>query len=392
MPTHLSPRATSNELSLFEAVANSKANARAKGLDLISLDVGSPDLPPAKHIVDALNRESHKVDRHGYNSVVKSKPLRDAFAAFYEKRFGVSLNPDTEIAPLLGANEGIHHLSAMLLDSGDVALVPDPGFTSYAACASMAGGDNYFVPLTPENNWLPDLYAIPKNVLQRAKLLWLNYPNNPTASIATLDFFERAAAFCRANDIVLCHDNAYSENTFDEFVAPSLMQARGAKENCVELFTLSKAFNMAGYRVGAMVGKREIVEAMVNWKSNADSGHSLLIQAAGIEALLGDQTWVATQQELVYKRRRNVCVSALCAAGIEAVEPRATFYVWAKIPNGETSSLSWASRLLEQTGVAIMPGVCFGKQGEGWFRVSLVAPEARIAEAMERIQSTAARN
>ncbi|MFN4293409.1 MAG: aminotransferase class I/II-fold pyridoxal phosphate-dependent enzyme [Thermoflexales bacterium] len=382
---------------LFARLNRRKAELRAAGVDVISLDMGSPDLPPASHIVEALVRGARRLDRYGYGEFSGSPAVKRAFADFYARRFGVALDPEREVLLLLGSKEGIYHLNFAYLDVGDVALVPDPGYPTYAAAAKLAGATVYPLPLerlsdtTREgasevegDSWLPALERIPSDVVARAKVMWLNYPNNPTTSVAPLAFFERAAAFCRQHGILLAHDNAYSETGYDAYRPPSVLQVRGTKEVAVECFSLSKAYNVAGMRVGALVGHAEVIKTVAALKSNVDTGAFAAIEDAAVAALTGDQTWLEARQA-DYRRRRDVCVAALRALGCAVALPRATIYVWARLPNGETDSVAWCEAVLEATGVSFTPGAAFGSNGEGYFRVALTATPARLSEAMARL-------
>ncbi|MCS6848354.1 MAG: aminotransferase class I/II-fold pyridoxal phosphate-dependent enzyme [Anaerolineae bacterium] len=400
---------------LFARLNRRKAELRAASVDVIALDMGSPDLPPAPHIVEALVRSARRPDSYGYGEFSGSPAVKRAFAYFYAQRFGVELDPEREVLLLLGSKEGIYHLSFAYLDPGDVALVPDPGYPTYAAAARLAGATVHAVPLervrgtrgdgvdgvngvgsvggvngvssvggVEDVMWLPALERIPKDVAARAKVLWLNYPNNPTASIAPRTFFERAVAFCQQHSILLAHDNAYSETGYDGYRAPSVLQVRGAKDIAIEFFSLSKAYNVAGMRVGALVGHPEVVKTVAALKSNVDTGAFAAIQDAAIAALTGDQSWLEARQE-IYRRRRDLCVAALRALGCEVALPHATIYLWARLPHGETDSAAWCAAVLEAAGVSFTPGVAFGQSGEGYFRVALTAPLERLREAMERL-------
>lgn len=382
-------RMASVEPHLFARLNQRKAKLRAAGVDVIALDMGSPDLPPSKPIIEALVRSARNPNHHGYSDFTGTPAVRRAFAEFYARRFGVALDPDTEVLLLIGSKEGIYHLSFAYLNPGDVALIPDPGYPTYAAAAQLAGATPHFMPLRPSSQeggerWLPDLDAISRDALRKAKLLWLNYPNNPTASVAPLTFFEQALAFCKRHNILLVHDNPYNETGYDGYRAPSVLQVRGAKEIAVEFFSLSKSHNMAGMRVGALVGNAEVVKTVAALKSNVDTGSFVAIQDAAVEALTGDQAWLAERQA-IYRQRRDVCIPALREAGCEVEMPRATIYVWARIPPHAQSSAAWAEALLEQAGVSVTPGTAFGQHGEGYFRISLTAPVERLREAMERI-------
>jgi LL-diaminopimelate aminotransferase len=367
----------------FAALNTRIAALQAAGMDVIRLDEGAPDLPPPAHILQALNRSASAASAHSYQPHRGTPALRQAWAGMYERLYGLTLDPETEVLPLLGSKEGIFHLPLAVLNPGEVALVPDPGYITYTRGALAAGGEPFYLPLLPERGSLPDLASVPANILERAKLLWLNYPNNPTAASASLEFFAAAVDFARRNGLLVCHDAAYTQITFDGRPAPSILQVSGAKEVAVEFNTLSKSHNMAGWRVGAAVGQPEALRLLYVLKTNADSGHFLPILEAAAAALTGDQSWLLERNE-EYRRRRDIVVSALRSAGLPAAEPRASIYVWSPIPPGWTSS-AFTSALLEKSGVSLTPGVVFGAGGEGYLRIALTAPAAMIDRAMQRM-------
>jgi LL-diaminopimelate aminotransferase len=369
---------------VFAKLNKRKDELKAGGMDIIALDMGSPDLPPNEAIVETLVGASRNPNKHGYGGFTGTATFRKSFTQYYARRFGVELDPEREALPLLGSKEGIYHTAFAYLNPGDVALVPDPGYPTYTAGTEIAGGTPYFMPLLKENGWLPDLGAIPADVLSRAKLMWLNYPNNPTAAIATPAFFGQVVAFCKQHNILLCHDNPYCENGYDGYVAPSVLQVPGAKDIAIEFFSLSKSHNMAGMRVGVILGNAEAVKLIGMLKSNVDSGPFFGIQDATIAALTGDQEWLYERQE-TYKERRDLVVAGLRAAGCEVDVPRATIYVWARIPAAYKTASQWAEYLLEKKGVSLTPGTAFGSHGEGYVRISLGTPTKRIKEAVERI-------
>jgi len=356
----------------------------AEGRDVIRLDVGSPDLPPAPHIIEALHRSALAPDHHGYQPHLGQPGLRRAWAELYQRVHGVELDPESEIIPLMGSKEGIVHLPLALIDSGDVALVPDPGYITYTRGAMLAGGEPYFMPLLPENHYLPDLEAIPVAVLRRARLLWLNYPNNPTAAVAPNEFFRQAVEFARRHGLLVCHDAAYAQVTFDGYRAPSLLEIPGAKEVAVEFNTLSKSHNMPGWRVGALAGNSKVLRAFFSLKTNLDSGHFLPVTEAAEAAMLGDQSWLA-QRNAVYQQRRDLALAALRRVGLQPATPLASLYIWCPTPPGMNSS-EFAAALLDQAQVSVTPGVVFGKYGEGFVRIALTSPTERIAEAMLRLE------
>lgn len=369
----------------FAALARRIAALKAQGRDIIRLDIGSPDLPPAAFIVEALNRAAARPDRHGYAPYGGTPELHGAISAYYARRFGVALHPARETLALIGSKEGIFNLALAYVDPGDVVLVPDPAYPTYAMGTVIAEGEVYPMPLLEENDYLPDLDAIPPEVVRRAKLLWLSYPNNPTTGLAPFAFFERAVAFAREHKLLLGHDNPYADVTFDGYVAPSILQVPGAREHAIEFSSLSKTYNMGGWRVGMAVGNAEAVGHLARLKSNIDTSLFIPIQDAAVVALTGDQSWLAERNE-VYRERRDIVVEGLRAAGLAVRVPQATLYVWARIPAGFTSA-DFASRLLAEAGVSLAPGTVFGAHGEGYVRISLGIATERLREAMERLQT-----
>ena len=385
MPNRLAQRIASFPPYVFAGLEKRLAEVSAAGMDVIRLDIGSPDQPPAPHIVEALHRSAQDPTHHGYAGYFGTPQLRRAIADYYLRRFDVQLDVKSEVLPLIGSKEGIFNLAWAYVDPGDVVLIPDPGYPTYTGGALLAGGQVYSIPLDADHGWLPDLDAVPPETLKRAKILWLNYPNNPTTAIAPLEFFERAVAFARANDILLAHDNPYCDVCFDGYAAPSLIQVPGARQVAVEFNSLSKSYNMGGWRVGMVVGNAEAIAALSRLKTNIDSGLFRAIQDSAVEALAGDQEWLSERND-VYARRRDMVLKALPAAGMSANTPKSTIYVWARIPSGYTSA-DFCSQLLEKAGVSITPGPAFGKQGEGYVRISLGQTTDRIVEAMERLKN-----
>jgi LL-diaminopimelate aminotransferase len=355
--------------------------ARGNGLDVIRLDIGNPDLPPPAPVVQALAQSARRPDRHGYAGYRGLPALRRAIADYYARRFGVTLDPETRVVPLLGSKEGIINMALAWLDPGDLALVPDPGYAPYTMGATLAGARVYPFPLRPELGFLPDLEAIPRDIAARARLMWLNYPNNPTGATADLAFLEAAVDYAQCHDLLLCHDAPYCDVTYDGYQAPSLLQVPGADQVGVEFNSLSKTWNMAGWRIGMAVGNPEALAALARVKSNTDSGIFWPVQEAAIQALTADPEWV-TARNRVYQERLDIVLAGLEAAGMQAVRPRAARYVWAPVP---PPSEEFALTLLGSTGVAVAPGSFFGPAGEGYVRISLTAPEARITEAMTRL-------
>ena len=357
----------------------------ADGHDVIRLDIGNPDMPPAKFIVDTLVERARQDDMHGYGGYTGISAYRQAMAQYYQNRFGVSLDAVSEIIPLIGSKEGIANLHLAWLDAGDLALIPDPGYSAYEVAPRLADGSVYPMPLNPNDNWLPNFQAIPADVLQKAKLMWLNYPNNPTGAVVDLAFWEQAIAFCRQHNILLCHDNPYAEVTFDDYVAPSPLQIAGSKEVVLEFNSLSKTYNMAGWRVGMAVGNATAVKALASAKTNIDSGIALPIQHMAITAMTGDQTWLKERNKL-YQDRRDLVITALHEIGIALTPPKASLYVWFPIPTGYTD-VDLHQRLLEEAKVSIAPGSIYGKQGQGWMRLAISTPTDRLQEALARIKS-----
>ena len=357
--------------------------ARQQGVDVIRLDVGNPDMPPPDEVVGALCHSALQPDFHGYPGYRGLPALREAVAGYYERRFSVTLDPDTQVVPLIGSKEGIVNVALACLDPGDLVLVPDPGYAPYTRGVVMAGAEVCTFPLLPERDFLPDLDGIPPDVADKAVLLWLNYPNNPTGATADLDFFAQAVDFARCHNLLLCHDAPYCDVTYEGYLAPSLLQIDGALEVAVEFNSLSKTYNMAGWRVGMAVGNSDALAALAQVKSNVDSGLFRPLQEAAIRALSVGPEWLAARNE-VYRERLEIIVEALDAVGIEASCPRATLYAWVRIPEGRTSSEDLALALLKRTGIAVAPGSFFGPAGEGYLRFSATAPTERVREAMER--------
>jgi LL-diaminopimelate aminotransferase len=368
---------------LFAELDRKVAARRAEGVDVISLGIGDPDLPTPAHVVEALAEAARDPSTHRYPSYYGLPAFREAVAGFYERRFGVGLDPEAEVLPLIGSKEGLAHLSFALVDRGDRALVPDPGYPVYAISTALAGGEAVPMPLTAERGFLPDLAAL--QVPAGTSLLWLGYPSNPTGAVADLAFFEEAVAAARRHDLLLCHDAAYSEITFDGYVAPSVLQVPGAKDVAVEFGSLSKTYNMTGWRLGYVVGNREAIEALGTLKTNLDSGIFDAVQRAGVAALSGPQDHVVAMRE-VYRRRRDMVVAAFVEAGIPVKAPLGSIYVWVPVPPGQTSQ-GLAEELLDRVAVVVAPGTGYGAHGEGFVRVSLTVADDRLAEAMRRIRA-----
>jgi LL-diaminopimelate aminotransferase len=370
---------------LFAEIDRKKAEKIAQGVDVISLGIGDPDTPTPEHIVDAVCSAAHNPANHQYPSYVGAPRYRKACAQWMEGRFGVQLDPETEVLALIGSKEGIAHIFTAFVDPGDYTLVPGVGYPVYHTGGIMAGGLTHWMPMGPENDWLADFESTPADVLAKAKMMFLSYPNNPSSAIATAEYFDRAIAFAKANDLLLIHDNAYSEIGFDGYRPPSLLERPGAREVAIELFSCSKAYNMTGWRVAFAAGNPEAVKALGTVKSNVDSGVFTAVQDAAIEALTGPQDSIKALCDL-YQRRRDLVMSALPSAGLSAVMPKATIYVWAKVPEGYTSA-GFASDLLDKVGVIVAAGTSYGPSGEGYVRISLTTPDDRLEEAIERIKS-----
>jgi LL-diaminopimelate aminotransferase len=367
----------------FAKLSKRIAQLKSEGMDVIRIDIGSPDLPPPDFILQELHRSASDPANHSYPGYYGIPALRRAMADYYAARFGVTLNPDTEVIPLIGSKEGIAHVPTAFVNAGDLVLVPDPGYPPYRMSVKLVEAETHPVPLLAENDYLPDLEAIPQEVLRRASVLWLNYPNNPTGATAPPDFFRRAVRFAHRHHLLICHDAPYTEVTFDGYAAPSLLQVEGAKEVVLEFNSLSKSHNMAGWRVGMAVGNADAVAAMALVKTNLDSGIFRPIQDAAIAALTGDQSWLA-DRNAIYQQRRDIVLEALERAGLKARKPQASLYLWPRVPDGLTSA-DFATRLLEETGVSVTPGTVFGQHGEGYVRISLGLSTARIREAMSRL-------
>ena len=368
---------------LFAEIDRQKQEARARGIDLIDLGIGDPDLPTPPHVVEALGRAAREPKNHRYPDYEGLLAFRGAAAEWYHRRFGVTLDPATEVLTLIGSKEGTGHIPLAFVNPGDIVLVPDPGYPVYAAGTWFAGGEPHFLPLRAERDFLPDLDSVPSAVLARAKMLFLNYPNNPTAACATPAFFARVVAFARAHNLIVCHDAMYSELCFDGYRPPSFLETPGAREVGVEFHSCSKSYSMTGWRIAWVAGNRQVVAGLGRVKTNVDSGVFQAVQEAGIAALDGPQDYVAHVRG-VYQERRDLMVAGLRKLGFPVTPPRATFFVWAPVPDG-SDSRKWASRLLQEAGVVVTPGVGFGPAGEGFYRIALTVDKVRIAEALDRL-------
>jgi LL-diaminopimelate aminotransferase len=371
---------------LFAELERKISEKRAAGIDVISLGIGDPDLPTPDVVVSALAEAARDPATHRYPTNHGSDDFRDAAAGFYRDRFGVELDPGSEVVPALGGKEAVGHIALALLDPGDVALAPDPGYPPYTSGPVFAGAEVHYLPLTEENNFLPDLDAIPAEVARRANVLFLNYPNNPTGAVVVEGYFEQAVEFARRHDLVVVHDNAYSEICFEAYRAPSFLETSGAKDVGVEIFSPSKGWNMTGWRSGLVAGNAEVVERFRQLKTNLDSGMFEAVQRATIAALTAARDFPREMSE-VYHRRRDIVAEALAAIGLEVEPPKATPYFWVRVPEGYTSE-SFAELVLEHAGVVVSPGPAYGRSGEGFFRVSLTVPDARLEEAVARIEAS----
>ncbi len=368
---------------LFVEINKKIADKKAKGEEVVDFATGDPDIPTPAHIIERLCQAARDPANHRYPETEGLPELRQAIAGWYKKRFGVSLDADQEVLPLIGSKEGVAHIAFCFIDYRDIALVPDPAYPVYSVSTMLAGGSPYYLPLTEENNFLPDLDAIPAYILRKAKLLWINYPNNPTGAVADLDFFKRVVEFARKHDLAVCHEGPYSEVAFDGYQPVSFMQADGAKEIGVEFHSLSKTYNMTGWRVGMVVGNAAMVDALKRLKSNLDSGIPQAIQYAAIEALTGSQDCIQEHNAL-YQRRRDLVIEVLNNMGLKAQTPKATLYIWAKVPQGYTS-VEFATDLLERVGVVVTPGIGYGKHGEGYIRLSLTVPDASLVKGLSQL-------
>jgi LL-diaminopimelate aminotransferase len=369
----------------FAALGARVRELQAGGRDIIRLDIGSPDMPPPPFILEALDRSSREPSHHGYAGYFGIPELRWAIVRYYGRRFGVALDASTEVQPLLGSKEGIANMALAWLDPGDLALVPDPGYPTYRAGSLLSGAETYTVPLLPENLYLPDLDTIPAAIADRARMLWLNYPNNPTGAVAPLSFFEKVVAFAHRHQVLVCHDAPYCEICLDDYRAPSLLQVPGAKDVAVEFNSLSKSHNMAGWRIGMAVGSSRAIAALLQIKSNMDSGIFRPIQDAAVAALDGPSDWMTVRNQ-IYRLRRDLILDTLSAIGIKASRPRASLYIWAEAPSGWCST-DFADKLLGDLGVSVTPGSVFGRQGEGFVRISLGQSTDRIRKALDRLRS-----
>ena len=368
---------------LFVEINKKIAEKKAKGEEVMSFAIGDPDIPTPPHIIERLCQAARDPVNHRYPESEGLPELRKTIADWYQKKFNVALDPNKEVLPLIGSKEGIAHIAFCFIDPGDTALVPDPGYPVYSVGTMLAGGRPYYLSLKPEKGVLPNLNAIPGFVLKQTKLLWLNYPNNPTGAVADLNFFNEVVRFARRNDIAVCHDGPYTDVAYDGYQPPSFLQAEGAKDVGVEFHSLSKSYNMTGWRIGMAVGNAEMIDALKRLKSNLDSGIAQAIQYMAIEALTGPQDAIQ-EHNAIYQRRRDLVIEVLNRMGLEAKPPQASLYVWAKIPEGYTS-IEFAADLLDQVGVAVTPGIGYGMNGEGYVRLSLTIPDPLLVKGLSRL-------
>lgn len=369
---------------LFAEIDRRVEQAKARGADIISFGVGDPDLPTPPHVVEALVEAARDSSTHRYPSYTGMPQLRASIANFYAQRFGVKLDPDEQVQPLVGSKEGIFHLPVAFVDPGDVALVPDPGYPVYETGTILAGGEPHLMPLTADNGFMPDLDRLDTKIVERATVMWLNYPSNPTSATVERDFFQRAVDFCNEHDLLLAHDAAYTEVTYDGYIAPSVLEADGALDCAVEFHSLSKTYNMTGWRIGWVCGSSRAVEAMKRLKTNIDSGIFDAVQRAGIAALEGpgDQLRHCIER---YRHRRDLLCEGLTSMGVHVRPPKGAIYVWAPVPNGHTSE-SFTALLLDQADIVVAPGNGYGPTGEGYVRFSLTVSDERLEEGVERLR------
>ncbi|MBW2569560.1 MAG: LL-diaminopimelate aminotransferase [Deltaproteobacteria bacterium] len=370
---------------LFKEIDRQKEEAKKQGVDIIDLGVGDPDMPTPKHIIDALKEAASDPANHRYPSYSGMDDFNGAVARWYKRRFNVDLDPSNEVVTLIGSKEGIAHIPLAFINPGDVALVSSPGYPVYDIGVKFAGGETYFMNLLKENNFLPDLDAIPDEIADKAKMMFINYPNNPTSAVATEGFFQEVVSFAKSHNIIICHDAAYTEMAFDGYSPISFLETKDAKTVGIEFHSLSKTYNMTGWRIGFAVGRAEVIQALGQVKSNIDSGAFQAIQIAGITALEGDQTCVKSMNK-EYAERLDILAEGLSGLGLSFEKPKATFYVWIETPAGYTSS-EFATHLLTKGGIVVTPGNGFGAAGEGYVRMALTVGKERLKEVIERIRS-----
>lgn len=369
----------------FAGLKGKLADLAERGVDVIRLDMGSPDLPPADFIINQLVESARNPKKHGYSPAGGTPEFLKAVSSYYKRRFNVNINPDTEVLGLIGSKEGLFNLNHTLLDPGDMVLLPDPYYPVYLAGAQLTGARYHFMPLLKKNNFLPDFDTIPEDVAREAKIMWLNYPNNPTGATADLSFYAKAVAYARKYDILIAHDAPYCDLAFGDYNPPSILEVEGAKDVAVEFNSLSKTYNMAGWRIGMVVGNAEIIRLLATYKSQIDSSNFAPIQDAAVVALTSDQAWLRNRNK-IYEARRDVVYQGLVDAGFEVDLPEAALYLWARLPKGFSDPVMFCADLLEDTGVSITPGVIYGPSGADYIRISIVIPTDQIEEAMRRIK------
>lgn len=369
---------------LFAQIDKKIDEAKEKGINIISLGIGDPDMPTLPNIVGAMHEAIYKPENHDYPPYQGTKEFRKASANWMKKRFNVELDYDSEMLALIGSKEGLAHIFFAFVDSGDIVLVPDPGYPVYKNGTILAGGEIYLMPLLAQNNFLPNFEKIPPEIAKRAKLMFLNYPNNPTGAVADLEFYQKAVDFAKKYDILICNDQAYSEMTYDNYIAPSILEIEGAKDCAIEFYSHSKSYNMTGWRIGFACGNKEAIKALGTIKNNIDSGVFKAIQEAGIEAYNTPKSEIEKLNK-IYQKRRNIVENALKELGWNIKPTKGTFYLWLPTPN-DMPSADFCEMLIERTGVVVVPGVGYGENGEGYFRIALTKDEKTIQEAMERIK------
>lgn len=379
----------SRRMDSFDAYLGTAMNViltrmKEEGKDVINLGLGDPDVTPPETQRKALADACMEAENHHYPSFYSPAMLKEAIASWYERRFGVTCDPETEVLPLLGSAEGLFHVHTCLLDPGDTALVPDPCYPAYVASVRIAGGVVEPLPLLRENGFLPDLDAVDPKVARRARMIWVNYPNNPTAAVASKEFYRKLVDWAHKYDVAVISDNPYSEITFDGYRPASFLQIEGAREVGVEMNSLSKAYNACGWRTGMILGNRDIIACLAKVKSHSDRGMFYPLQVAAAAALNGDDGFMADRNAM-YRERRDVVVSGLQAAGVDLDLPKATFYVWAKVPEGHGTSKEFCFKVLDEIAVWMIPGSMYGEHGEGYFRIALTHPAARLQDAMDRL-------
>ncbi len=369
---------------IFAEIDKKKAEAKAKGMDIVDLGIGDPDLPTPDFILDKMAEAIRKPEHHDYPPYQGTQEFRESVATWFQGRFGVTLNPNSEVLSLIGSKEGIAHSFLSFMDPGDIAIVPDPGYPAYAVGALIAGGEPYYVQVNEDNNYEPDLDSIPQEVIDKATLIFLNFPGNPTGSLASDAFYENAIAWAKKHNILICNDLAYSEVYYDGEKPRSILEFPGAMDVAIEFHSLSKTFNMTGWRVGMVVGNEEAVQTLGKIKTNMDSGVFKAIQETAAYALLNGDSFIETQNKL-YQERRDIIVNGLRELGWNIEAPKATFYIWLPVPEGKKSQ-DFTIELLETTGVLVVPGTGYGPNGEGYFRISITAKNDRLEEAIKRFK------